>query len=506
MTSYQPSPELRKLVDQLLDDGVLGRAELARLEELLEDDAALVYYIETTHQEVGLHMMAGDLETELRPEPGRVSRLVWQAAAAAVIFAAGYLVASWPGPVDERMAVHSPDKVPEESFIPARITGMVGVRWTDGAPPDLIRSSGGTGVLSIESGLLEVTYTSGVRVTIEGPARFAVTGPASGTLDGGKLVTAVPQGAEGFRIDYPDGTVVDLGTEFAMEVKAGEPSEVGVFDGEIELLRDGEKPVALYENHAVRHVAGHEGPELQAVPLDHSKYVRRIPSREFAWGISSPGPKELEFDVSHLLWKPSAYRAVFKWISGVDGIAISDVELRLDGRPVARDPHPGATGYVPIIVKDNIYRLDVPPEGFRVGKWTLHALVEPLPRDGSSIAGNTPFDSLGILQFEEGLVTTANPSDFVGRWSYRHLGKHFVREFLADGTAMLTIDGKPEPACFAGCRWTVNDGILSLTMPHTTACEDHILRDRDTLIFINQNYESASRLTEGDTSPPLESR
>lgn len=494
MTPYQPSPELRKLVDQLLDDGNLGRAELARLEELLEDDGALDYYIESTRQEVGLSMMAGDLKTELRPEPGRFSRLVWQAAAAVGIFAAGYLVARWPGPADERMAVHAPDKIPEQSFIPARITGMVGVRWTDGAPPDLIRSSGGTGVLSIESGLLEVTYTSGVRVTIEGPARFAVTGPGSGTLDGGKLVTAVPKGAEGFRVDYPEGTVVDLGTEFAMDVKTGVPSEVGVFDGEIELHRDGEKPVALYENHAVRHVAGQEGSELQAVPLDHSKYVRRIPSREFAMEIASPSPRELEFDVSHLLWKPAAYRAVFKWISGVDGIAVSDVELRLDGKTVASDPHSGATGYLPFVVTDNIYRLDVPSDGFRSGKWTLHARVEPLSRKGSSIAADTPYDSFGILQFEEGLVTTASPSDFVGRWSYRYLGKHFVRQFHPDGTATLYIDGKAEHGCFAGCRWTVNDGILSIGLPDSTAFEDHILRDRDTLIFMNRNYENAGRL------------
>lgn len=495
MTPYQPSPELRRLIDQLLDDGTLGRAELARLEELLEDDDALDYYIEVTQQDVALRSLSGELKLDAEPVAvSRIPRFLWQAAAAVGLFAAGFLVSPSHRGDKQVVTLSNPENVVRESPSPARITGMVGVRWTDGAPPDLIRTAGGAGGLSIESGLLEVTYASGVRVTIEGPARFGVTGPASGTLEGGKLVTAVPKGAEGFRIDYPDGTVVDLGTEFAMEVKAGAHSEVGVFDGEIELHRTGQKTVALYENHAVRHIAGQDGTALQAVPLDRSKYVRQIPSREFAWEISSPSPMDLEFDVSHLLWKPAAYRAVFKWISGVDGIAVSDVELRLDGKTLARDEHQGTTGYVPDVVSDNIYKLDVPVKSFRPGKWTLHVRVKPLTREGSGIRQGTPFDSLGILQFEEGLVTTATPSDFVGRWSYRYLGKHFVREFHSDGTATLYIDGKAEPGCFAGCHWSVNDGILSLTMPHTKACEDHILRDHGTLVFMNRNYENACRL------------
>ncbi|MBN8459893.1 MAG: FecR domain-containing protein [Verrucomicrobia bacterium] len=498
MTSYQPSAELRLLIDRLLDDGPLGRADLARLEELLEDDAALDYYIEVTQQEAAMLAVAG--ETQAPPVTGRTfrwGRVAWQAAAAAAIFAIGYFAAP------TKIAPTVGTVPPPVKSAPAKITGMVGVRWTDGAPPDLIGTAGGVHRLEIESGLLEITYASGVRVTLEGPARYGVTGPASGLLDSGKLVTAVPKGAEGFRIDYPDGQVVDLGTEFAMEVKEGESSEVGVFDGEVELRRDGKKPMALYENHAVRQTAGQAGEPLQPVPLDRAKYVRRIPSREFAWEITSEEPREMEFDVSHLLWKASAYRAVFRWINGVDGVAVSDVELRLDGEKVSADHHRGVTGYGPPIVSDNIYRLDVPAGMFRSGKWTLHARVETLPRDRMGDIGQSPIQSQGILQFEEGLVTTAEPADFVGKWSYRYMGDHFVREFLPDGTAMLTKNGQDLPGCFAGCRWTVKDGILSITMPGTTACEEHILRDRDTLIFINQNYENASRVApESESGTP----
>ena len=496
MIPYQPSAELRQLIDRLLDDGPLGRADLARLEELLEDDGALDYYIGVTQQDTALLAVAG--ETQAPPVTGRTfgwGRLAWQSAAAAAIFAVGYFAAP------TKIAPTIGTVPPPMKSAPAKITGMVGVRWTDGAPPDLIGTAGGVHRLEIESGLLEITYASGVRVTLEGPARYGVTGPASGLLDSGKLVTAVPKGAEGFRIDYPDGQVVDLGTEFAMEVKEGESSEVGVFDGEVELRRDGKKPMALYENHAVRQAAGQTGEPLQPVPLDRAKFVRRIPSREFAWEISSEEPREMDFDVSHLIWKASAYRAVFRWVNGVDGVAVSDVELWLDGQKVAGDPHRGVTGYGPPIVSDNIHRLDVPAERFRSGKWTLRAKVETLPRTVKMDPDPNPVHSLGILQFEEGLVTTAEPADFVGKWSYRYMGDHFIREFHPDGTAMLTKNGKEMPECFAGCRWTVKDGILSITMPNTSAREEHILRDRDTLIFINQNYENASRMAQPGNPP-----
>lgn len=505
MTRYQPSSELRFLIDRLLDEGPLSRAELARLEELLQSDGAMDYYLSVVQQDAALGLIAGDLQVAL-PDPvvrssGHWSRVVGRLVAAVALFVAGYWYACWRAPVSGKFPGGDAAPVVAKPAVPAAITGMIGVRWVNGAPPDLIGTSGGAGEISFESGLLEITYASGVRVTLEGPARFVVTGAESGVLDGGKLVAAVPKGAEGFRIDYPDGTVVDLGTEFTMEVKSGQSSEVGVFDGEVELRRAGERPVALYENHAVRQAAGPAGVALEPVPLDRMKYVRRIPSREFAWEISSASPREIEFDVSHLLWKASAYRAVFKWVNGVDGISIRDVDLCLDGEVVASDPHDGATGDGPEVVRDSIYRLDVPSERFRTGKWTLRARVEMLTREGTTIPADAPIQTLGILQFEEGLVTTASPSDFVGRWSYRYLGSHFVREFRADGTAMLYVDGKALPECFEGCRWVVRDGILRISMPHTSAFEEHILRDRNTLIFINQNYENAIRSVAAERDP-----
>ncbi len=486
MKTAPPNKELRHLTDKWLDCGELTRTEMAQLEELLENDANLAYYLDATQQEALLPIVLAE-PCQAMPPKLRIFRMpnpLLMAAAACVMFFLGGMVSHrLPSLFDFGAPQHPAPAA-------ARITGMMGVQWSDGNHPNLIHSAGASERISIRTGLVEITYSSGVRVTLEGPADFDITDPESGRLTHGKLVAAVPKGAEGFRVDYHDGSVVDLGTEFAMDVKPDGPTELGVFDGEIELRRDGLKPVSLYENHAVIHDKSEAGEPLQAIPLDREKYVRRLPSREFAWEIDSNSPRELEFDVTHLLWKPSEYRAVFKWINGHDGVVISDVELRLDGRRVAADHHTGQTSVLEL-VKANLFRLNVDPNAYRAGRWTIHAVISQLPH-------SPDFDgtvhSSGILQFEEGLVSSATAEDFIGKWSYRYLGEHFIREFHADGRVTLKREGQIDPIAFENSRWSVNDGILSVYIPRLKAVEDHVLRDRDTLIFMGRPFENAARV------------
>lgn len=375
--------------------------------------------------------------------------------------------------------------------IPAKITGLVGVEWNDGAAPDLLGDASASDRVLIKTGLVELTYASGVRLTLEGPADFHVSDATSGRLTAGKIYATVPKGAEGFHVDYAQGRVVDLGTEFAMEVRADGSTELGVFEGEVELHRPGTLPISLFKNQALVHHSETEQP-LRAIPLDRKKFIRDLPTRDFRWEVSSPSPQQIVIDVSHLVWKPSEYRAIFKWVEGRDMVTIRDVRLCLDGKPVSSDKHTGFTGTV-IRVSENIYTLSVPPTAFRRGKWTIHATLEPLPRPAGSAEFKMPIRSQGILQFEEGLVSRAQAEDFIGPWSYRFLGDHFIRNFHPDGTVSLEKNGKPYALAFAGSRWTVENGELRVVVPRLGITESHILRDDHTLIFVSQPYENAVR-------------
>lgn len=292
-----------------------------------------------------------------------------------------------------------------------------------------------------------------------------------------------------------------------MEARADGSTEVGVFDGEVELHRPDQDPFSIFENQALVHVDD-SGEPIQAVPLDRNKFVRKLPSRDFSWELLSPEAREITIDVTHLIWKPSEYRAIFKWMQGVDSIVVRDVRLCLDGEVVVRDDHSGTTGVLRKISENshalasgNIYALDVAPGQYRRGRWTIVATIEAGDRNGvinlhpSPAKVEGPVESRGILQLEEGLATSATAEDFIGRWSYWRLGFHYVREFHADGRLTLWKDGERQMNAFNNTRWRVENGVLSILEDRYGILQDHVLRDPETLISVCSCYENAVKLT-----------
>ncbi len=491
MTRRPPHPRLRSLVDRLHDGPPLSKPEVAELEDLLEDDGALAYYLAVGQQEALLSSaiprtapsLVGPVPRERFPR--RAVRIMVPLAAACLVFALGLKL----GQHLERRPGDGAAVSVATSTPPARITGMVGVEWTDERAPHQIDLDASSDRISIKSGLVEVTYASGVRVTLEGPAVYEVAGHETGRLERGKLYTTVPKGAEGFLVHYSGGTVEDLGTEFAMEALPDGRTEVGVFVGKVKLHSSGRESIMLFENQSLVQSPDAQEP-LQPVPLDREKYVQRLPARDFRWEVDSPGTREVTFDVTHLVWKPARYRAIFKWISGPDAVIVRDVRLFRDGEPVAADEHEGSTGLLRH-VSGNIYVLDVDSGNYQRGRWTVSARIETMNRSGGLAKTSIPICSRGILQFEEGLVTGAGPEQFVGRWSYHHMGSLFVREFHPDGSVSFETNGVRDQGSWTDSRWVVVDGVLHVTIPKRGFVERHVLRNPETLVFISNPYENA---------------
>ncbi len=90
----------------------------------------------------------------------------------------------------------------------------------------------------LHSGLVVIEYDTGARVVLEGPATYQVQGANGGDLRHGGLVARVDtKASQGFFVDVPGARIVDLGTEFAVEVDADGASDVAVLSGEVELTR-----------------------------------------------------------------------------------------------------------------------------------------------------------------------------------------------------------------------------------------------------------------------------
>jgi hypothetical protein len=88
-----------------------------------------------------------------------------------------------------------------------------------------------TQTLHVRTGVAELKFAKGAKVVVKGPAEFEVRSTNSGYLRRGKLVAAVPPRAMGFTVITPTVEVVELGTEFGVEVDDRENSEVHVFQG-----------------------------------------------------------------------------------------------------------------------------------------------------------------------------------------------------------------------------------------------------------------------------------
>ncbi|MGC4017006.1 MAG: FecR family protein [Luteolibacter sp.] len=490
MNPQPPSSELRCLVDQLLDGRALSKTESARLEEILEDDDALAFYVEVMQQDTLLPHALSTLPRAMKQpvvslwdRPGL--RIGAMAALVALAFVAGIFIG--------RPSRVAPVASPAAHDLPVRLTGLVGVEWEPDFEPGAFSEDGKSRRFAIHTGLAELTYGNGVRVTVEGPSEFLVTGANSAKLTRGRVVAAVPKGAEGFQIDYKGGRVVDLGTEFGLETSLSGRTEVGVFDGKVELHRPDRDVLSLTENQAL--LLNESGAnEVSGVPLDRDKFVRRIPTRDFRWELTGAEPVDMEFDVSHLVWKASTYRPIFKWMKGADGVEIRNVTLCLDGKPVSRNSARGLSGNTGA-VHDNLLELPVSSQQFRRGRWTLRVTLEVIKPFASNRDFKTkPIQCLGIMQFEEGLVSEATARDFVGTWAYTYAGSKYERTFHADGTVSLKINGKPTFAAMSKSHWTVNGGVLSVAIPGIPQKEDHILRDHETLIFIKNPYDNAKRV------------
>lgn len=101
------------------------------------------------------------------------------------------------------------------------------------------------GLIEMKSGYLELEFYRGARVTLAGPAKLDVISEDRALCYQGKIRATVPPVAKGFTIATPDSEVVDLGTEFGLEVSALGKTAVHVFDGEVELYDAARDPESM---------------------------------------------------------------------------------------------------------------------------------------------------------------------------------------------------------------------------------------------------------------------
>ncbi len=218
-----------------------------------------------------------------------ISRLrrVRLTAAAIVLLAAVGAIAGWWTARRARL------DAPVDRPIVARASRGSGVRFdADGltvGPDRSLRA----GEYRLLEGIVQVVFRRGAEVLIMAPAEFTLSEDRL-LLRYGKLTARVPAPAKGFTVETPSATIVDLGTEFAVEVDRTANGEVHVFRGEVIVQPRSQtdvRPVRLTESQATRVDGASATPS--GIDMDATRFLRRLeePDTEYARLAAALNPR-----------------------------------------------------------------------------------------------------------------------------------------------------------------------------------------------------------------------
>lgn len=228
-------------------DGDLDAAEQERLENWLRADPAnLDRLVEASIRDQQLREAVHVSENRAKAEKSRVVRnprnrsLPTLAAAAVVVFG---LVATYWFFRDTKIA---------------EVVATENSRITNRSEKLDVGSAFATGPIVLESGRLEIQLSSGVHLEMTGPLEGELIDAMHLRLKSGRLNANVGERGKGFTVFTEAGDVIDLGTEFGIEVDPDGESRVAVFSGQVEVRPresgEGRKPktILLSEGQAAK--------------------------------------------------------------------------------------------------------------------------------------------------------------------------------------------------------------------------------------------------------------
>jgi len=140
---------------------------------------------------------------------------------------------------------------------------------------------------NLASGIVEITLKNGVTLVLEGPSELELFSPMRAALLSGQVVVRVPEKAIGFELDSPAARVVDLGTEFAINVGPNLETDVQVFEGAVvaTAARSG-FPKRMEVGTALRFNMEATSEPLK-LEFSESRFLRRVP-KDLKPGVPLP--------------------------------------------------------------------------------------------------------------------------------------------------------------------------------------------------------------------------
>jgi hypothetical protein len=124
---------------------------------------------------------------------------------------------------------------PAERLPPvAKLAAAFDAVWSDPNIAYVLRQGDmPAGMLTLVSGRVEFLFAAGATAVIEGPATFEPVSRDTLRVAAGSVRCRCPQPGTELRVETPSGTIVDLGTEFAVTVEPDVRTRVAVIEGQV---------------------------------------------------------------------------------------------------------------------------------------------------------------------------------------------------------------------------------------------------------------------------------
>ena len=270
-------------------DGVAEAHEVASLEHLMLADAKL-RRLYMTYAEIHARLT---LSANRQAAPfattdhslGRIGVARWAVVAAAVIVVGLLVVFFIPGG-----ATQNESPKPIVAQLDAEPTAVVvnssGVQWL-GDPLAAGQQLAGQRVM-IGGGMMEMAFLDGATVRISGPTDMQITGPSETRLHAGRLWARLTTPGSHFKVEGSNFTVVDVGTEFGVNVTHGRDGQVHVFDGTVLVTVPGKPAERLTAGQSI-HIDASGNLRAVTQTADTRAVYMGIPAGLVDWGTFNDG-------------------------------------------------------------------------------------------------------------------------------------------------------------------------------------------------------------------------
>lgn len=325
---------LQELITAWLDGRLTEEGSEDLQQQLRDSTRARAKFRAYTQLDAALHEIAeGDHAVESASKANLKRRSGWRfgflAACAAAMMCVIGGTAYYLGKSEQQSNVliaASPDESLAEQTMPgyATLRRVAGIRWKESGRSFRVGDVLPAGVFEFEQGVAEIDFFCGATLVVEGPAKMELESDWSVRFHNGRLRAKVPPAARGFVVRTDDSEIVDLGTEFALEV-APESVRVEVIDGEIKLeggLHDGDH-LTTGQGLRLKGSVEREGPIFGVGTLDDllQRHLAAQGQRYTKWQAHS---SQLQSDQRLIAYYPIARSLVRR---SVKNAALSGVEL-----------------------------------------------------------------------------------------------------------------------------------------------------------------------------------